>query len=71
VAVYIPTTGQLERTFLSFEESGFVAPEALEILVRNWQLREGAVRPVTGMLGHTAFLFFAEKPAGKSQVNRG
>jgi len=62
VAVYVPTIGQLERTRGAFHDAGFLHPEALEILLRPWQLKEGAIRPATNMLGHTAFLFFAERP---------
>jgi len=69
VASYVPTAGQLERTFTAFKNDMYASPENLEIILRPWQVRERAVRPATTMLSHTAFLFFATRsPVLRSPV---
>jgi tRNA (adenine57-N1/adenine58-N1)-methyltransferase len=61
VVSFIPTAGQLEKTYLNLEKSGFAQIEALEILYRNWKVEKEATRPHFEMVAHTGFLVFARK----------
>jgi tRNA (adenine57-N1/adenine58-N1)-methyltransferase len=40
---------------------GFTDIEAIEILTRTIEAREGMTRPTMRMIGHTAYLIFARK----------
>jgi len=55
---YIPTMNQLEAAAKSLRDSGFRSVEAIEIIERGIEAREGAVRPKFEMLGHTGYLVF-------------
>jgi len=59
-----PTLNQLEKTNEALMQRGFVDIECLEVLVRNMQVKTGATRPATRMIGHTAYLTFARKVLG-------
>jgi len=59
-----PTTNQAERLVQKLKEEGFVAIEALEIMMRHLEARVGMTRPSNIMIGHTAYLVFARTTAG-------
>lgn len=61
IVSFIPTAGQLEKTYLELEKNNFAQIEALEILYRNWKVEKDATRPEFEMIGHTGFLVFARK----------
>lgn len=63
VVSFIPTVGQLEKTYLELEKNGFAQIEALEVLYRDWKVERDATRPEFEMVGHTGFLVFARKTA--------
>lgn len=58
---FIPTAGQLEKTYLELEKKDFAQIEAFEILHREWKVEKNATRPEFEMVGHTGFLVFARK----------
>lgn len=62
LAVYIPTTSQLDRLIGALDgftpgspRPGWGRPRVVENLQREWQAKSGALRPMTRMLGHTGF----------------
>ena len=61
VVAFIPTAGQLEKTYLELEKNKFAQIEALEVLYRDWKVEKNATRPEFEMVGHTGFLIFARK----------
>lgn len=56
-----PTMNQVEKTFEALTKAGFVDVECVEVLMRGMQVKTGATRPATRMVGHTAYLTFARK----------
>jgi tRNA (adenine57-N1/adenine58-N1)-methyltransferase len=61
MAIYVPTTNQLEKGMNAMKEAGMVELEAVEVLVRGMEVGEGGVRPSHHMLAHTAYLAFGRK----------
>jgi len=60
--VFLPTVNQVEKTYASMRRhGGFVDARCFEILLREYQLVEGALRPETRMVGHTGYILFARK----------
>lgn len=62
LAAYLPTTNQLDRLVSALDDfeaagdgPGWTGPQVVENLQREWQTRQGALRPKTRMLGHTGF----------------
>jgi len=63
--VFIPTVNQVEKTVLALREhGGFIDIHAYELLLREYQVKEGATRPRSYMIGHTGFIVFARKVLG-------
>jgi len=60
-ACVLPTINQVERCVEQLRNAGFVAVEAVECLVRTYDVKPGATRPRTRMIGHSAYLVFARK----------
>jgi tRNA (adenine57-N1/adenine58-N1)-methyltransferase len=56
-----PTFNQVEKTRETLINAGFVDIECVEVLVRSLDVKPGATRPATRMIGHTAYLTFARK----------
>lgn len=56
-----PTVEQAERTVRTLKEQGFVRIQTVEILEREWFMREGKSRPVQRMVAFTGFLTRAFK----------
>jgi tRNA (adenine57-N1/adenine58-N1)-methyltransferase len=56
-----PTINQIEKTAMKMRTIGFVDIEAIEILTRTIEAREGKTRPSMRMIGHTTYLIFARK----------
>lgn len=63
--VFVPTVNQVEKTVLSLRKhGGFTDIHAYELLLREYQVKEGATRPRSYMIGHTGFIVFARKVLG-------
>jgi len=63
IAALNPTYNQIEKMSEALEKSGFIAIEAMEILVRGILARAGKTRPEQRMVAHTEFILFAVKPS--------
>ncbi len=60
--VFIPTVNQVEKTVLSLRShGGFIDVHAYELMLREYQVKEGATRPRSYMIGHTGYIVFARK----------
>lgn len=58
VACYCPQVSQMEQTVRTLRDQGFVAVRALELIEREWDVKERGSRPSFDGLGHTGFLVF-------------
>lgn len=57
VVVFLPTYNQLDKLVSYVNSSGgYVIEEAVELLLRGIDMKEGAIRPETRMIGHTGFV---------------
>lgn len=56
LAVLLPTVNQVERLHRALRSLPFLKPETEEVLVRTWDVKDGATRPDFRMIGHTLFL---------------
>ena len=62
LAVFIPTVNQLARLVEEAgRHGGFIVYEVGEVLYREWEPVEGAVRPSPRMIGHTGFIVFLRR----------
>ncbi|MHA1400446.1 MAG: tRNA (adenine-N1)-methyltransferase [Candidatus Heimdallarchaeaceae archaeon] len=62
VTLFIPTTNQLEKAFIQLKNYNFGDIKAIELIEREMQLKENAIRPKTWTyVGHTGYLMFARK----------
>jgi tRNA (adenine57-N1/adenine58-N1)-methyltransferase len=52
---------QIEKTATELKRSGFADVEAVELMIRTMEAREGMTRPSMRMIGHTTYLVFARK----------
>jgi len=59
IAIFLPTYNQVEKTLRALKEEGFDDIMGMELLSRELQLKEDAIRPMTWTVGHTGFLIFA------------
>lgn len=62
---YLPNTEQLKKFVLEGEKIGFRHERSIELIAREWLVREQGTRPENTGLVHTAFLAFLRKPFGK------
>jgi len=59
LVIFLPTFNQLGKTAEALRECDFKDIRAIELLEREIQLKPGAIRPSTRMIGHTGFLISA------------
>lgn len=60
--IYVPTVNQVERTVLALHESKLFGDiHVYELLLREYRVDPGAVRPRTKMIGHTGYIVFARR----------
>ncbi len=59
--VFVPTYVQVDKTIEKMVNSNFYQIEAFEIIRRDLTTRIGAIRPVTRMIGFTAFIIVGRK----------
>ncbi len=62
LACFLPTVNQVEKVVIEAVRAGFVAVEAVELLLRSYKVKAGETRPELRMVGHTGYLVFARKP---------
>ena len=58
---FSPTIDQVVKTVEALKESGFVAIETIECLMRGMQVERGKTRPQTLMTGHTGYITHGRK----------
>lgn len=56
-----PNIEQVQTTIKRLEESGFVRIRTMEVWTRGIRVKEFLTRPFDRMIGHTGYLFFAQK----------
>jgi len=61
IVVFVPTFNQIERVVQSLEENNFGFIRAVECLLRDIEVKRGAIRPSMRMIGHTGFIIHAKK----------
>ncbi|NHJ03202.1 MAG: tRNA (adenine-N1)-methyltransferase [Candidatus Heimdallarchaeota archaeon] len=61
LVIFVPTYTQVDQAISKLTESRFYQIEAFEIIRRDLTTRLGAIRPVTRMVGFTAFLIVCRK----------
>ena len=62
ILIYLPTINQVEKTVVSIRKTGlFTDIHVYEIMLREYEVEEGATRPKTLMIGHTGYIIFARK----------
>lgn len=68
--IYTPTINQVERTVIALQNTGlFRDVRVYELLLREYQVEPGAVRPLTRMIGHTGYIIFARRISQVSTLN--
>jgi tRNA (adenine57-N1/adenine58-N1)-methyltransferase len=60
LAIYAPNINQIHQTITSLPEN-LLHEQTIEVIEREWSVKERVLRPVTKDFGHTAFLSFARK----------
>jgi len=65
--IFVPTYAQVDQALQKMVENNFLQIEAFEVIRRDLTTKIGAIRPVTRMIGFTAFLIVGRKgiPASK------
>lgn len=60
--IYAPTVNQVEKTVIALHESRLFSDiHVYELLLREYRVDPGAVRPRTKMIGHTGYIVFARR----------
>lgn len=59
IVIFIPTFNQLSKTDEELWNNNFKEIRAIELIEREIQIKKGAIRPATRMIGHTGFLLSA------------
>ncbi|TRM82176.1 hypothetical protein DJ531_09905 [Sulfolobus sp. A20-N-F6] len=62
VVVFVPTVNQIEKTYFTMKELGFVDIHVEELLLREYQVKENAVRPKNIGVTHTGYIVRGRKP---------
>ncbi|MCY0874254.1 MAG: tRNA (adenine-N1)-methyltransferase [Acidianus infernus] len=59
--VFVPTVNQIEKTVLQMRNEGFIDIHAEELILREYQVKENAVRPKNIGVMHTGYLIRGRK----------
>jgi tRNA (adenine57-N1/adenine58-N1)-methyltransferase len=68
MATFSPTINQVERTVMAMERIDFLPVQTIEIIVRQYRVKEGMTRPETLMIGHTGYLTLAVKTVNRQEL---
>ncbi|MGV8169570.1 MAG: methyltransferase domain-containing protein [Candidatus Nanoarchaeia archaeon] len=60
LVIYAPNINQIHQTITSLPEN-LLHEQTIEVIEREWSVKERVLRPVTKDFGHTAFLSFVRK----------
>lgn len=59
---FIPTINQLEKmAYAVLDHGGYVEPKAYELMLREYKVKRGEIRPHTWAVGHTGYILFTRK----------
>ena len=62
IIFFLPTINQVEKLFNALQQhGGFIDIRCYELLLREYRLTSGALRPETRMIGHTGYILFTRK----------
>lgn len=61
VIIFVPTTNQIEKTAISMKNSGFIDIHAEELIIREYQIKENAIRPKNIGVMHTGYIIRGRK----------
>ncbi len=59
--VFLPTVSQIERLVSAVDGDKWIVESVEELLLREWEAKPGALRPLPRMIGHTGFLVFLRR----------
>lgn len=59
--VFVPTVNQIEKTYFAMKNSGIIDIHVEEIILREYQVKENAVRPKNVGIMHTGFIIRGRK----------
>lgn len=59
LGILVPTTNQVSRVLLAFNNTDYLVTEVAEIFLRNYKAVPARLRPMDRMIGHTGYLIFA------------
>ncbi len=62
IVVFVPTVNQIEKTYFTMKELGFIDMHVEELLLREYQVKENAVRPKNIGVTHTGYIVRGRKP---------
>lgn len=61
LGILVPTTNQVSRVLLAFNNTDYLITEVAEIFLRTYKAVPARLRPMDRMIGHTGYLVFARK----------
>lgn len=61
LGILVPTTNQVSRVLLAFNNKDFWVTEVAETFLRNYKPVSARLRPMDRMIGHTGYLVFARR----------
>ncbi|WP_048050245.1 tRNA (adenine-N1)-methyltransferase [Saccharolobus islandicus] len=61
IIVFVPTVNQIEKTFFAMKNSGIIDIHVEELILREYQVKENAVRPRNIGIMHTGFIIRGRK----------
>ncbi|WP_338600911.1 tRNA (adenine-N1)-methyltransferase [Sulfolobus tengchongensis] len=62
IVVFVPTVNQIEKTYFAMRNSGVIDIHVEELMLREYQVKENAVRPKNVGIMHTGFIIRGRKP---------
>ncbi|QKQ99796.1 tRNA (adenine-N1)-methyltransferase [Metallosphaera tengchongensis] len=69
LVVFVPTTNQIEKTYFSMKEIGYANVEVVELILREYQVKENATRPRSIGVAHTGYIITGRKSIkGSSEI---
>lgn len=61
ITIFIPTVNQIEKTYFALKNTGFIDIHVEELILREYQVKEGAVRPKNIGVVHTGYIIRGRK----------
>ena len=61
IVIFVPTTNQIEKTAIALKNNNFVDIHAEELIIREYQIKENAIRPKNIGVIHTGYIIRGRK----------